>query len=341
MVFNLTIGKVRGDMRDQFERVQDVIRENDRFLLVTHVNPDGDGIGSQIALHRFLKSLGKESSVVNGQPAPINYHFLDGKGEVQVVDPSLHGDAFYLADVIFILDISNWDRLGRCGPLVRESKALRVCIDHHISNDQFADVNLIDVKASSTGELIYRLITGMAGEITMEIAEPLYVSIITDTGSFRFSNTNSAVHSIAAHLIDIGVDPRGVYENIYENSSIGRIQLLGLALSGLRIAGGGRIAWLKITREMMEKTRTCPQECEGFVDYLRLLKDVEVCLLFIELDDGKVKASLRSRGMVDVNKLAAEYGGGGHRHAAGLFVESGLEPMKDALIRSAERALAR
>jgi len=327
-------------MKEQIKRVQDVIREKDRFLLVTHVNPDGDGIGSQVALHRFLKKIGKSSTIINGHSSPVNYRFLDSDGEVQVFDPLIHQAIIPTIDAIFILDISSWDRLGRCGPHLKTSSALKICIDHHISNDKFADINLIDVGASSTGELIYRLITGMGFEITLDIAEPLYVSIITDTGSFRFSNTNSLSHNIAAHLVELGVNPREVYEQIYENSSIGRIKLLGLALSELKMAADGRIAWVKITREMMEKTHTRPRECEGFVDYLRLLKDVEVCLIFIELDDGKTKVSLRSRGLVDVNKIAGKFGGGGHQHAAGLFVENSVMQMEHALIRSAEESLS-
>jgi phosphoesterase RecJ-like protein len=327
-------------MKAEFTEIAEIIRQKDRFLLVTHVNPDGDGIGSEIALHRFLKRLGKTSTIVNGHPAPVNFHFLDPKAEVQVYNPSIHQSLASSVDVIFILDISNRDRLGRCGAVVRSSNALTICIDHHISNDKSADVNLIDVEASSTGELIYRLISVMDGEITLDIAEPLYVSLITDTGSFRFSNTNSIAHSIAAHLVEVGVRPRDIYESLYENSSIGRIKLLGFALAELKSAADGRIAWSKITMEMMRATNTRPQECEGFVDYLRLLKDVEVCLLFIELEGGKTKVSLRSRGTVDVNKIAGEFGGGGHQHAAGLFVETAVEQLEHALIHRTERSLS-
>jgi len=326
-------------MKDDIKQIRDIIHERDRFLLVTHVNPDGDGIGSQLALHRFLKKLGKSSVIITSQQCPVNYRFLDTEGDAQVFDPSIHEAIISATDAIFILDISNWDRLGKCGPFLQESGALKICIDHHISNNKFADINLIDVGASSTGELIYRLITGMGAEVTMDIAEPLYVSIITDTGSFRFSNTNSLSHNIAAHLVEVGVKPRKIYENIYENSSIGRIKLLGFALSGLKMAADGRIAWVKITREMFERTHTGPRDCEGFVDYLRLLKDVEACLIFIELDGGKVKVSLRSRGVVDVNRIAGKFGGGGHQHAAGLFIESSVEQMEQTLIHSVEESL--
>jgi len=327
-------------MSNPIEKIQEIIREKTRFALVTHVNPDGDGIGSQIALHRFLRVLEKESAIINGHPSPVNYLFLDPGHEVQVYESSSHQHLFSQVEAIFILDISIWDRLGRCEPAVKDSQAVKICIDHHISNNKFADINWIDIGASSTGELIYRLITGMGGEIDIGIAEPLYVSIITDTGSFRFSNTSSISHRIAAELIGAGVDPRSIYESIYENSTIGRIKLLGLALSELKVGAGGRIAWMKVTREMMEKTHTKPQECEGFVDYLRLLKNVEVCLFFIELQGGKVKVSLRSRGQVDVNKIAGKFGGGGHQHAAGLFLERSVEQMERDLVTSAEKSLS-
>ncbi len=328
------------EMKEQFDQIEKVIRDKDRFLLVTHVNPDGDGIGSQIALHRYLTGLGKTSAIINGQPIPFNYHFLDEKSEVEVFDAAVHEPIIAATEVIFILDISNRDRLGKCGQPVEDSGALKICIDHHISNDKFADINLIDVSASSTGELIYRLITGMGGEITREIAEPLYVSIITDTGSFRFSNTNSQSHTIAGHLVEIGVNPKDIYKDIYENSSIGRIKLLGLALSELKMAADDRIAWVTITREMMEKTGTRPQDCEGFVDYLRLLKDVEVFLIFIEVNRDRTKVSLRSRGLVDVNKIAGQFGGGGHQHAAGLFADYDLEQMEQDLIHSTMKSLS-
>jgi phosphoesterase RecJ-like protein len=328
-------------MNDAFAEVKEIIRGAERFVLVTHVNPDGDGIGSQIALHRHLVSLGKTSRIINGHPPPANYRFLHDDGEVEVYDADRHGGVIAAADAIFVLDISNWDRLGACGPAVRESRARKICIDHHVSNNRFADVNVIDRTASSTGEMIYRLIEGSGDGLTPDIALPLYVSIITDTGSFRFSNTNSRVHRIAAHLVDLGVNPRHTYEKIYETSSIGRLRLLGLALSELRMAASDRLVWVKITREMLDRTGTRPQDCEGFVDYLRLLKDVEVCLLLIEVGEGRLKVSLRSRGAVDVNRLAAEFGGGGHRHAAGALLQGSVEALERSLLQSVERLLAR
>ncbi len=327
-------------MKDTFEEIRKVIAENDRFLLVTHVNPDGDGIGSQLALHRFLEREGKRSAIISVSPSPENYRFLERDGEIQVYDPETHRELLSRTQVVFILDISNPDRLGKLGPVIRRLDALKVCIDHHVSGDKFTEVDLIDETASSTGELIYKLITGMGGKITPDIAEPIYVSIVTDTGSFRFSNTSSLSHTIASQLVAMGVDPREIYERIYENSSIGRIKLLGLALSELNMAAGERIAWVRITREMMEKTGTTPKDCEGFVDFLRLLKDVEVCFIFIEAAGGKVKVSLRSRGIVDVNKLAGEFGGGGHQHAAGLFVDGDVEELERALIPRAKKALS-
>jgi phosphoesterase RecJ-like protein len=327
-------------MKDTFKKIQKVIHERDHFLLVTHVNPDGDGIGSQIALHRFLKREGKNSTIISGNPSPENYHFLEREGEIEVYDSVAHQQLLSAIQVVFILDISNPDRLGKLGPVINESSAIKICIDHHVSNFKFAEVNLIDQAASSTGELVYRLITDMGGEITPDIAEPIYVSIVTDTGSFRFSNTSSMSHTIASHLVAVGVNPRGIYERIYENSSIERIKLLGSALSELKLTAGERIAWVKITREMMEKIGATPKDCEGFADYLRLLKGVEVCLIFLEAAGGNVKVSLRSRGIVDVNKLAGEFGGGGHQHAAGLFVEGDIDKIEHALIHRAEEALS-
>jgi phosphoesterase RecJ-like protein len=301
------------------------VRKAGTFLITTHVNPDGDGIGSELALARFLRSEGKRVRILNANRTPRHYAFLDEEHAVEIFSPeSPQTDAFE-SDVIFVLDISTVRRLGPLSAHVMSSNAVKICIDHHKSNDGFADVNVIDTGVSATGELIYDFIMATKGWLDLPLAVPLYVAIMTDTGSFRFSNTTARTHEITAHLLDIGVDPRRIYEQIYENNTAGQVKLLSNVLDTLEVSPDGRIAWVKVRRRAFEDTGSHPEDMEGMIDYFRSIEGVEVCLLFLEREGGGTKVSLRSKSDFDVNQFAARYGGGGHHHAAGMLLDRGID----------------
>lgn len=324
--------------KKEWQEIQKIIEKNQTFILSTHINPDGDAIGSEIGLYHYLKSLDKDVYILNADPLPELYHFLDEYHEyVQKFSPE-HEILFDQADVIFILDISTTERLGRLGEDILNSKAKRICIDHHTSNSIKYDIAVIDQTASATGELIYFFLKYINAEITKEIAECLYVAIMTDTGSFRFSNSSSQSHYVTSELIKTGINNRKIYEYVYENNPPRKVHLFAKTLSTLEIVHNGIIASMELTQNMLKSTGTTKEDAEGFVDYLNTIKGVKLSLLFYEVNENTTKVSLRSKGDVDVDKLAGEFGGGGHMHSAGIFYPGGkLKDVKKKIITRAKQ----
>jgi phosphoesterase RecJ-like protein len=324
-------------MEPLFEKCKRIIDEKKSFVVTTHVNPDGDGIGSEVALASYLKKRGKHVSIINHSETPPNYTFLDPKNEILHFDSSLHSETVRHADVIFILDANQLSRLRSMEPYVKESKAVKICIDHHLDKDDFADLYLIDEPATATGEILYHLLKYLdADAIDKEIAQALYAAIMTDTGSFRFPKTDPEIHQIAADLIRAGADPAVVFQEVYEMGSANTLQLLGRSLASLKTTHDGRVAYMVITRQMFEETATEEYQTDNFVDYTMRIGGVQIGLLFNELPDG-VKISFRSKGEIPVNELAKEFGGNGHLNAAGarLFGKKIDETVCAVLERSA------
>jgi phosphoesterase RecJ-like protein len=314
----------------ELEKTREVILNHQNFLITTHINPDGDGVGSELGLARFLMNIGKRVSVVNSTPTPRRYRFLDCDNIIQLFDET---NGLPPAEAVFILDISKWERLGNMSQVIRNYPGIRICIDHHPVKGSFADINLICEDACASGELVLRLINSMKGRLTQSIAEPLYASILTDTGAFRFPNTSSETHAAASQLLSAGIRSEVIYDQIYERCSPARVKLLGLALANLQYLHNGRLAWMAITQSMLQETGVEIEEIEGFVDVARGIRSVETSLLFIELPQEKVKISLRSRGDVDVNAFAHGFGGGGHQHAAGILMEGSLTRVVDRILQ--------
>ena len=317
-------------MNCELEKTRNVILQNQRFLITTHINPDGDGIGSELALARFLQDLGKDVAIVNSTPTPRRYRFLDVTDTIRIFD-----EIAFLpeAQAVFILDISRWERLGSMSLLIRNHPGIKICIDHHPPNGNFADINLICEDACASGELVLQLINSMGSDLTPQIAEPLYASILTDTGAFRFPNTSSQTHAAASQLLSAGIRSEFIYDQIYERCSPSRVRLLGVALTRLEYMHSGRLAWMAITQSMLQENHVEVEEIEGFVDIARGIRCVQASLLFVELPKGKVKVSLRSRGNVDVNCFASRFGGGGHRHASGILMEGDLAHIIDKVLQ--------
>lgn len=302
---------------EKLANIVEFIYKNHYFVITSHVNPDGDSLGCELALARFLKKLHKTVHIFNHNETPKFYEFLDNKNEIKKFDPKTHTELVINSDVIFILDTNQPDRLRSLEKPVMESKATKIVIDHHLEANDFADIYLIDEQATSTAEIIYKLLTFMNNDyIDYDIAHPLYTAIMTDTGSFRFPRTDVETHQIIAHLLNFGVDPTEVYSKVYETWSYGRIQLLSKSLSSLKLEYDGKLAYMVCTIEMFESTNTTEVETDNFSNYPMSIEGVQIGLLFNELDDG-VKISFRSKSDIPINELAKELGGGGHKNAAG------------------------
>jgi phosphoesterase RecJ-like protein len=300
-----------------------ILREGHRFVLTTHVNPDGDGIGSEIALAEWLSAQKKTVNILNHSPTPEVYKFLDPEARIWTFSRERDEGTIASADVIVVLDTNTPARLRSMEPFVLASPAVRVCIDHHLDPAPFAQHELLDDDATSTGEIVYRILMELHGtDLPPRIAQALYCAIMTDTGSFRYPRVGPETFRIAAHLVECGADPVALYSEVYERWSNGRLHLLGEMLAGLQLSAGGVLAHVTITQEMLSRTGTREEDIDNFTSYPMSIAGVVAGILFLELPDG-VKISFRSRGEIPINELAKEFGGNGHKNAAGARVEAG------------------
>jgi phosphoesterase RecJ-like protein len=321
-----------------FEIVKDLIASKRRFVLVTHINADGDGLGAEFSLARFLRRHGKEVRVINNDPLPRQFRFLARGDEPEIYDPQMHAPVLAAAEVIVVLDNSSANRLARLKDPVLASPAVKVCIDHHPTPDTVWDVMAIDEKACATGELIYRLIREVDGEVDPAEAQPIYVSIVTDTGNFRFSNTTTRVLLVASDLLSKGVDVPTVYQEIFERLSPTFVKLLGAALASIELEASGRLGYIVLTREMMAACGADGEDTSDIINGILTIEGTRIAVLFKELEDGRTKVSLRSKGTLDVNRLASEFGGGGHRNASGIVDPRPIHEVKETVLARA-RAL--
>jgi phosphoesterase RecJ-like protein len=317
-----------------------LVREHDRFFLTTHLGPDGDALGSQVALGRFLQKLGKSVAMVNSDEPDQNLDWLPGSADVEVLDGSMHQrEALAQADVIFVLDTNDEERLGKVGPMVRDATATTVLIDHHLQPEPWFDVEFVRDTAAATGELVYEMIEATdPALIDAEVATALYTAIMTDTGSFRYSSVTPRLHRIVAEILERGgIEPAPIHETIYDRKSMPGLRLLGRMLNRIRLRHDGQLGYSVVTQRMVEDTNASWDDKQGFVNYVLSIEGVKAALLFSEVDDGS-KISFRSEADVRVDEWARHFGGGGHRNAAGAYVrrptfEKVIEDVIDAASR--------
>jgi phosphoesterase RecJ-like protein len=291
------------------------------YVLVTHVNPDGDAIGSQVGLGRYLQSLGFEVRIVNQDDTPAEIRFLEFDGPFgESYDPARHDGLLDAADAIVLIDNSAPDRLGRMEVPVRARAEKTFCIDHHPTSGTPWGGNLIDTTASATAVLVHELVRAEGATPDRASADALYAGLATDTGFFRFSSTSPRAFRVAAELLEAGADPTRCYREVYERNSPAYTRLLGRALAGLYVGADGAVASVGITLAMIEASGAAGVDTSEFTTPLLAVDGVRVAILFRELAGGKVKVSLRSKGELDVQRMAAEFGGGGHRNASGIVM---------------------
>jgi len=311
-----------------------VIKKNRSFFISSHVRPDGDSIGAQLALGSFLKRLGKDVYIANRDPVPAIYKFLPHIDDIHVVE-KVEKDF----DVAFILDCSDLQRIGDIIDLEKRAKIV-INMDHHLEAELFGDYDYIEHGASSVAEQLYDLFTESRSGISEEEALALYVGILTDTGRFQESNTTPRCHEIAARLIRKGIAPQLVAEKIYQTKTMAGLSLLSLTLRTLELTAEGKIAYLMITQDMYRKTGAGEDEVEGFVNFARDMDGVEVGILFRETGlPYRCKVSFRSKGRIDVSKIARIFGGGGHRNAAGCMIQGTLEEVKQKILKATSQEL--
>ncbi|MDP9120418.1 MAG: bifunctional oligoribonuclease/PAP phosphatase NrnA [Acidobacteriota bacterium] len=311
------------------------IRQGNRFLLTSHVNPDGDAIGSELGLARLLRRLGKGAVVWNHDPMPTLYQPLPGSDRVHsgAEPPAGFPDVF---DGIIVLECPSPDRTG----LEEHLAALPVInIDHHLGNQHYGAVNWVDSAAPAVGEMIYRLAQALKVALDAETASCFYLTLVTDTGGFRYSNATSAAFEAAASLVREGAQPEQVSLWLYESQPLAVMRLLGEMLGTLEMHAGGRIATVRLDPEMFRRAGAAPGDSEGLIDHPRSVAGVDAVALIRQREDGSSKISLRSRGDVDVEKVARHHGGGGHKNAAGYALEGDPKQVLREVVDELEAAL--
>jgi len=326
-------------MISAFAAVIPLFHQHSSFVLTTHVNPDGDGLGSELALAGWLIAQGKTVHILNHSATPEVYLFLDPHKRIVQFQQELHAAVIAGAEVIVVLDTNHLDRLRSLQQHILDSKAVKICIDHHLDPAPFADHYVLDEDATSTGEIVYRLLVKLSGQqqLSPDIATSLYCAIMTDTGSFRYPRVDPEIHRIVAHLIECGADPVNIFHEVYEQWSPGRIRLLGETLASLQTAYDGKLAHVTITQEMLARTGTTEEDTDNFTIYPMSIRGVVAGVLFLELRSG-LKISFRSKGDIPINELAKEFGGNGHKNAAGARIHTGtLKDVCERVVLSAAK----
>lgn len=317
-------------------KILDVLKKHKNFIVSGHINPEGDSIGSQLAMANLLKMMNKQVRIINQDRVPKNIMFMPGAESVEVFEDLDSKEIEF--EVAIILDSPTIERIGAVKELLRDKYIIN--IDHHVSNRDFGDINWVDAQSSSAGEMMFDLFKDSDVSLDNDSALCIYVAIMTDTGSFRYSNATSKTHKIAADLLLYDINPKKVYEKIYETKSFNTFKLLAEVLTNLKKTEDSKFVWFKVTNEMMCKNGLTADCCEDFIAFVRMIEGAEVVAFLREMDNGSgVKVSFRSKTDIDVNVIAQSFGGGGHKAASGCVIEKSLDVAEQMLVNVVAQAI--
>ncbi len=325
----------------RFEELRGLLEGASRVVVSGHEKADGDAVGAVAALRRHLEIEDKDVTAVLLEPLSARYDFMEFARHYTVFDPARHERLLADAEIVILCDLSSLSRLGALEAPLRKSTARTVCFDHHpCENGGPADLNLLDSKATATGRIVWDYIRHVGARVDREIAESVFVSLSTDTGWFRYGNTDASVVGLAAELAGHRLDLPGIYRSIYQANSVPLLRLLGHVVRSLNSECGGAFVWATVSHAMVAELGVERLDVDPILDVLRSADDVAVVALFTELPDRRVSVSLRSRGTPDVNRIARKFGGGGHVHASGTVLEAEhAERDRRALVAEIRRAL--
>ncbi|MCX6826575.1 MAG: bifunctional oligoribonuclease/PAP phosphatase NrnA [candidate division Zixibacteria bacterium] len=321
--------RMNSQNKEIYKEIAAQIKGSQSILITSHEDPDGDSIGSQLAMRRLAADLNKVAVIINHGLIPLKYRFLPEIEHITEIRQYNNINAF---DLIIMLDCPTLERSGEVNILINKKQTI-INIDHHPDNTVFGNINLIDSKASSVGEILCELFLHLKIRIDEISAAQLFAAILTDTGRFRYETTGQRTMEVAGHLIECGAHPREICDQIYYSISESTLRLTGQVLSGIEFFQEGKICLLRLNRTLLEANHSNLSETDGLTDYALFGKDVMVGALLREIDDRRTEVSLRSRGSLDVSRLAHKYGGGGHYNAAGFAVNLPLEQVDEKLLK--------
>ncbi len=320
-------------------RFTELIRSNQRFLLTSHVRPDCDALGSELGMSGILEALGKTVIIVNAQETPPNLRFIDPQGKLKALGKDVTMEQALATDVLLVLDTSAWAQLGSMGDVVRATKAKKAILDHHLSADDLGAEHFKNTEAEATGRLVFEAAGELGVKLTPEIATPLFAALATDTGWFRFGSTTGNTFRVAGALLDAGAKQDWIYNQLYERDTLARLQLIGRILAGAKTELDGRLIYTAVLREDFEATGAMPSDTEDLINMTLEVAGTQVAVILVEQPAGGFKISFRSRSQVDCSKLAETFGGGGHKAAAGAFLDGPFAQAQAKVLDAARAAM--
>ncbi len=328
-----------GSMSINWPRFCEIILAQQRFLLVSHIRPDCDALGSELGMAGILDALGKQVRIVNGQATPPNYQFIDPHRRIRAINVDVQPADLADAQVLMVLDTSAWAQLGPMAEVVKASTAKKIVLDHHVSSDELGAEQFKDVKSEATGRLVLQAAQHLEVKLTPEIATPLFAAIATDTGWFRFASVSGDTYRAAAALVDAGAVPSAIYKSLYENDTLARLSLIGRILARTKSELDGRLIHTAVTQDDFKATGALPSDTEDVVNSTLNVGGTQVAVIMVEQPSGDLKVSFRSRSNVDCSKLAEQFGGGGHKAAAGAFVKGPLSSAQEKVLAAVRAAM--
>ena len=326
-------------MSVDWELLAEKIKSCQTFVLCSHIRPDCDALGSELGMAGVLKQLGKDVRIINGHPTPPNLAFIDPDASIQVLGEHVQLEDVQ-ADCFIVLDTSAWAQLGPMGEALKAFKGIKLCIDHHVGEDDLGTEFFKDTTAEATGHLVAKFAKHVGVDIQSDMAMALYAAIATDTGWFRFGSTTPATYRVIAELVESGASPSEIYGELYERDTIGRVRLRGRILSRTAEESEGRLVYTHVNKEDFTETGAVASDTEDAINLTLAIAGTLVAVIFVEQPDGGFKLSFRSRCDVDCSELAKKFSGGGHKAAAGAFVNGSLAEVQSAVLPAVREAMA-
>ena len=325
-------------MRLDWATLLEVLRDARTFVLTSHVRPDCDALGSELGMLGILEAIGKDVRIVNAQATPANLKWIDPERRLESLAEGVKKEDLVDRDVFLVLDTSAWAQLGAMADVAKAMREKVLVVDHHVSEDDLSDRWFKDTSAEATARIVYEIGLRLKVPLTERIATPLYAGLSTDTGGFRFPNVSGETFRVAARLVDAHANPTAIYRELFEQDSIARLNLVGRTLAGARVSHGGRVIVSTVRQSDIQEVKAVPSDTEDLVNMTLAVKGTELAVILIEQPDGKIKTSFRSRCHVDCNILAAKFGGGGHKAAAGAILPGPFDAAREQVLAAVDEA---
>ena len=322
-----------------WSRFAEIIRSHGRFVLTSHVRPDCDALGSELGMALVLEAIGKQVRIVNGQATPPNLAFIDPAKRIRVLGEGVQAADLSDAEVLIVLDTSAWQQLGPMADVLRSSRAKKIVLDHHKSADDLGAEEFKDTSAEATGRLVVDAADALGVKLTADMAMPLFAAVATDTGWYRFASTTSETYRYASRLVEAGADPAAIYNALYEQETLGRLKLRGEILARTTAELSGRLVHTYVLVDDFTRTGSLPSDTEDAINLTLTVAGTQFAVIFVQQAGGGFKISFRSRCDVDCSKLAENFGGGGHKAAAGAFVSGTLEEARQLVLDAVRAAM--